>query len=50
MFNLSEMKIIHDALLTLLILDEEQGGEESRAEEIEKALVKSTGYVMEMSK
>lgn len=47
MFNLSEMKIIHDALLALLILDEDYGGEESKAEEIYEVLKKSTDYVME---
>lgn len=42
------MKIIHDALLTLLLLDEEYGGEDKRADEIYEVLSKSTDHIMKM--
>lgn len=48
MFSLSEMKIIHDALLTLLLLDEECGVDDGKVDEIGEVLSKSTEYMMEM--
>lgn len=46
MFDFEEMKVIHDALLTLLLLDEEIDGKNAYL--IEKVLYKSTCYVSEM--
>lgn len=45
MFKLSELKIIHDALLTLLLWDSDIGVDDGKSDEIEKVLSKSTEYI-----